>query len=59
MHKYWIMFYIRQIYSIKHEYKWSLEDKNNWKKELEENPLIKYSKSLFSDSEISKLYFEH
>ncbi|WP_026506009.1 glycosyltransferase family 2 protein [Butyrivibrio sp. NC3005] len=59
MHKYWIMFYIRQIYSIKHEYKWSLEDKNNWKKELEENSLIKYSKSLFSDSEISKLYFEH
>lgn len=36
IYKYWIVFFNRQNYSLKHEYNWSFEDKEGWKKQISE-----------------------
>ncbi len=53
---YWIVFYIRQLYGIRNEYKWNDEEKESWKKELFSNDYIRKAVSLFSDFEIAAEY---
>ena len=53
---YWIVFYIRQIYGIRNEYGWTVEDNSKWKKEVISDERVKQALELFSGIEIKSEY---
>ena len=56
INRYWIVFYLRQKYDLMAKYKWSLEDKKLWMKEILSNDNVKNSLRLFKKSEITMQY---
>ena len=56
LYHYWIVFYLRQIYSLVYEYKWSSNDSKKWKEELEACDEIKRAFAFFGEFEIRAEY---
>lgn len=57
IYRYWIVFYNRQLYSCKHDYKWNSADINNWMSELENEKLIIEAKKIVSPNYIRRHYY--
>lgn len=56
IYHYWIVFFIRQLYSLKHEYEWSEADKINWKKEMRVNANITKTLKIYKRHEVQTDY---
>ena len=52
IYHYWVVFYIRQSYSLGHEYKWPLKEKENWMNLILINPNIDKALKIYTTKEI-------
>ncbi|WP_026665764.1 glycosyltransferase family 2 protein [Butyrivibrio sp. FC2001] len=56
IYHYWVVFLVRQRYSLRTEYKWDREDKRLWKKEIHQNSNIKSALCIYSRKEVQMEY---
>ncbi len=59
LYHYWVVFYLRQKYSIKNEYRWSNEEKMRWEKLMYENSNITSALKTYGTDALNFKYMQY
>ena len=59
IYHYWIVFYLRQTYDLKMDYRWTQEKKSLWKKEMLRNENIKKALKIYKRPEVAAEYLAY